>query len=306
MPQGMTDVRRSLVRRLQRRRRRPFWMPRSLRRLQRRRCFPSQKPKASRRLPRSRASSSRRCHLRPCWIPWFARRLQRLRVSSLLTLTPQQAHRLHVFHYWAQQSSPWIRQCTEVSRQLLVTHHLGLVGHVIPSIINTGALEYDDLFQEGVIHLITAVDKFDPMRGFAFSTYALVVIKRGLCALMRSPKVRIAVGMRCTAFFVPFEEQASPMSVDGGISEIEWRLTMRQALAHLDHFDREVAELKYFHGMQKEEIASTLLVDVQSIVAASRRVARELQSRLGVAPAVSRRRACSVDASPPSFVSNPA
>jgi RNA polymerase sigma factor (sigma-70 family) len=190
-------------------------------------------------------------------------------------LTPQQAHRLHVFHYWAQQSSPWIRQCTAVSRQLLVTHHLGLVGHVIPSIINTGALEYDDLFQEGVIHLITAVDKFDPMRGFAFSTYALVVIKRGLCALMRSPKVRIAVGMRCTAFFVPFEEQASPMSVDGGISEIEWRLTMRQALAHLSHFDREVAELKYFHGMQKEEIASTLLVDVQSIVAASRRVARE-------------------------------
>lgn len=43
-----------------------------------------------------------------------------------------------------------------------------------------GALDYDDLAQEGMIGLIKAADRFDPSRGVQFITYAYLAVRRHL------------------------------------------------------------------------------------------------------------------------------
>jgi len=73
-------------------------------------------------------------------------------------------------------------QCLEDrnrARQMLILANVGLVGALARKYQNT-ELSYDDLLQEGTIGLINAVDRFEPCRGFRFSTYALPWIKQSI------------------------------------------------------------------------------------------------------------------------------
>jgi RNA polymerase primary sigma factor len=58
----------------------------------------------------------------------------------------------------------------------LVEHHLGLVMHIAKRYAGSyqghHILDLDDLYQEGVLGLMHAAEKFDGSRGFRFSTYA--------------------------------------------------------------------------------------------------------------------------------------
>lgn len=60
----------------------------------------------------------------------------------------------------------------------LVEENLGLVRKMAYEYACKSNLEYDDLFQEGVLGLIRASEKFDPEMGNAFSTYATWWIKQ--------------------------------------------------------------------------------------------------------------------------------
>lgn len=60
----------------------------------------------------------------------------------------------------------------------LVEENLGLVRKLAYEYSSKSNLEYDDLFQEGVLGLIRASEKFDPEMGNAFSTYATWWIKQ--------------------------------------------------------------------------------------------------------------------------------
>ena len=57
----------------------------------------------------------------------------------------------------------------------MIENNYGLV-HACANKFRGRGAEYEDLFQAGCIGLIKAADKFDPDRGFAFSTYAVPVI----------------------------------------------------------------------------------------------------------------------------------
>lgn len=61
------------------------------------------------------------------------------------------------------------------SRDEKINNNLGLVHSVAKKFRGRG-VDYDDLFQNGCLGLIKAVDNFDETRGFAFSTYAVPVI----------------------------------------------------------------------------------------------------------------------------------
>jgi RNA polymerase sigma-B factor len=56
-------------------------------------------------------------------------------------------------------------------RDQLVEEHLGLAHHLARRFANRGE-SYDDLVQVASVALINAVDRFDPARGFEFSTFA--------------------------------------------------------------------------------------------------------------------------------------
>jgi RNA polymerase primary sigma factor len=65
------------------------------------------------------------------------------------------------------------------SRDELILRNLRLVYAVARRYVGCG-LEIDDVIQEGVAGLIRAVDKFDPERGVAFSTYAIWWIRQSI------------------------------------------------------------------------------------------------------------------------------
>ncbi len=62
--------------------------------------------------------------------------------------------------------------------------NVGLVRALVPRFLGRG-VEYDDLFQAGCEGLIKAAQRFDPSRGFRFSTYAVPVILGEMRRLFR-------------------------------------------------------------------------------------------------------------------------
>jgi len=67
----------------------------------------------------------------------------------------------------------------EADRNDLVTANAGLVRAIAARYVGRG-LEWDDLMQEGTIGLMRAAEKFEPERGFRFSTYAHWWIRQGI------------------------------------------------------------------------------------------------------------------------------
>jgi RNA polymerase sigma factor (sigma-70 family) len=65
----------------------------------------------------------------------------------------------------------------EQARQLFVTSNLGLVAMVTSSFASRSSLNRCDLFQEGCLGLLQAVQRFDHDRGVRFATYALFWIR---------------------------------------------------------------------------------------------------------------------------------
>lgn len=69
----------------------------------------------------------------------------------------------------------------------------------------TTALSFDDLLQEGVVGLIKAVDRFDPYRGYQFSTYAVPWIKQAISRLIvkqeKPVRLPVALAERACAVF---------------------------------------------------------------------------------------------------------
>jgi RNA polymerase sigma factor (sigma-70 family) len=64
------------------------------------------------------------------------------------------------------------RRGDAAARETLMRRNLRLVQHIALRCPSPAA-EPEDLFQEGVIGLLRAIDRFDPKRGTRFSTYAI-------------------------------------------------------------------------------------------------------------------------------------
>jgi len=82
------------------------------------------------------------------------------------------------------EASRWRQRWSRV-REYLVESNLGLV-HLMIKRYRASELDEDDLLSDGMYGLARAVEKFNPWRGYRFSTYACNVIAR---ALMRRAKM---------------------------------------------------------------------------------------------------------------------
>jgi RNA polymerase nonessential primary-like sigma factor len=111
----------------------------------------------------------------------------------------------------------------EASRKRMIESNLRLVVKIARRYINRG-LSLLDLVEEGNLGLIHAVEKFDPEKGFRFSTYATWWIRqnieRGLMNQTRTIRLPVHVVKELNTYLRAERELSSKMSKDPTVEEI--------------------------------------------------------------------------------------
>jgi len=87
-----------------------------------------------------------------------------------------------------------LRNGDNTAKDILVEHNMRLVQKMANKLSKPG-FEFDDLVQEGLMGLLTAIDRFDYTRGYKFSTYSVWFIRQRIQRYMEnmSRSVRLPV-----------------------------------------------------------------------------------------------------------------
>lgn len=135
------------------------------------------------------------------------------------------------------------RQGDEAARQKMIEHNLRLVVNIAKHYLNRG-MPLLDLVEEGNLGLIHALDKFDPERGFRFSTYATWWIRqnieRAIMNQSRTIRLPVHVVKELNAVLRAMRHLEAASARETGIEEIAQLLDkpvdeVRQVLALNEH-----------------------------------------------------------------------
>ncbi len=141
-----------------------------------------------------------------------------------------------------------VRQGDFAARQRMIEHNLRLVVNIAKHYLNRG-IPLLDLVEEGNLGLIHAMEKFDPDRGFRFSTYATwwirQSIERGIMNQARTIRLpvhvvkEINVVLRAMRHLDGVDGQASKIEqiaalIDRNVDDVRRILSLNEHIASLD------------------------------------------------------------------------
>jgi RNA polymerase sigma-B factor len=132
-----------------------------------------------------------------------------------------------------------------VDREMLVERFLPLARQLASRYRNSEE-QFDDLYQVACLGLVKAIDRFDPERGIAFSSYAVPTILGELKRYFRD---------RTWAVRVPRDLQELSLRVDRAVSDLTVTLHRQPAIAEISDevgvLDEEVLEALNATGAYK-------------------------------------------------------
>lgn len=104
---------------------------------------------------------------------------------------------------------------TVANRNKLVEDHLYMVEILIRKYLGKG-VEYDDLYQVGALALVSAVERFDPDKGFEFSSFATPTILGEIKKYFRDKQWSLKVPRRLKEISAKVQDAKEKLSTELG------------------------------------------------------------------------------------------
>jgi len=138
-----------------------------------------------------------------------------------------------------------VRSGDSAARTRLIEANMRLVVNIARS-YHSNLIQFEDLVQEGAIGLMTAAERFDPEKGYRFSTYATHWIKQSISRAMDNKSRAIRV----------------PAHINESLRKLE---KLRNSSARTAGEDLDVEELAKLMGMSPAKISALLRTAMDTI-----------------------------------------